>query len=117
MFPLRHQARHVSLLPRIGLVPTSETGLIATQQDVSLGFITFPKACPDARLVWPTQSEAYAHFRGYVSARVTCFTDTFGLSPSVLRAVVGFLGVAACPTTTFVRGFFRAMYFDRVWRV
>ena len=41
----------------------------------------------------------------------------FGLSPSVLRAVVGFLGVAACPTTTFVRGFFRAMYFDRLGRV
>ena len=41
----------------------------------------------------------------------------FGLSPSVLRAVAGFLGVAFCPTTTFVRGLFRAMYFERVWRV
>ena len=41
----------------------------------------------------------------------------FELSPSVLRAVAAFLGVSACPATTFVRGFFRAVYCDRGWRV
>ena len=41
----------------------------------------------------------------------------FGWSPSVLRAVAGFLGVIACPTTTFSLGFFRAVYLDRDLRV
>ena len=41
----------------------------------------------------------------------------FKLFPSVLRAVAAFLGVSACPATTFVRVFFRAVYCDRGWRV
>ena len=41
----------------------------------------------------------------------------FQFPPSVLRAVADFLGVPACPATTFVLGLFRAVYWDCGWRV